>query len=158
MELETLTCPITLELFRDPVIAGDGHTYERKAIIKWLNMYGTSPLTRQPLNVTELQPDEHLKLLSAQRRLSTTSDLSQDSTVTVPLMSENNIDNTHPSDDVVNPRTSAISSSKDEYYVQCFCIILFVIWLATVVLVTAIRLTHSAQTNATVTTTTPSSY
>ena len=32
-----LVCPITLELFTDPVIAlGDGYTYERKAIITWI--------------------------------------------------------------------------------------------------------------------------
>jgi hypothetical protein len=28
-------CPITLELMRDPVVAKDGHTYERKAIEDW---------------------------------------------------------------------------------------------------------------------------
>jgi hypothetical protein len=28
-------CPITLELMRDPVLAKDGHTYERKAIEDW---------------------------------------------------------------------------------------------------------------------------
>lgn len=28
-------CPITFELMIDPVIASDGHTYERSAIEKW---------------------------------------------------------------------------------------------------------------------------
>jgi hypothetical protein len=28
-------CPITLELMRDPVVAKDGHTYERTAIEDW---------------------------------------------------------------------------------------------------------------------------
>ena len=27
---DCLICPITLELFRDPVLAEDGHTYERE--------------------------------------------------------------------------------------------------------------------------------
>ncbi|CAF1551175.1 unnamed protein product, partial [Adineta steineri] len=38
-----------MELFRDPVIANDGHVYERVAITKWINEHGTSPFTRQPL-------------------------------------------------------------------------------------------------------------
>ena len=34
-ELPLLTCPITLSPFIDPVIASDGHTYERCAIEAW---------------------------------------------------------------------------------------------------------------------------
>ena len=30
-----LLCPLTLEIFEDPVVAVDGHTYERVAIEKW---------------------------------------------------------------------------------------------------------------------------
>ncbi len=29
-------CPITYQIFRDPVIAGDGYTYERAAIVRWI--------------------------------------------------------------------------------------------------------------------------
>ena len=56
-----LVCPITLRVFRDPVIAADGHTYERQAIVRWITAHGTSPLTRQPLNVDDLQPACHVK-------------------------------------------------------------------------------------------------
>ena len=38
----------------DPVLATDGHTYERAAIIKWLNTNATSPLTREDLKSTDL--------------------------------------------------------------------------------------------------------
>ena len=38
-------CPITFELLRDPVVAGDGFSYERCAIEKWLRSNNTSPLT-----------------------------------------------------------------------------------------------------------------
>merc|ERR1712099_227367 len=38
-------CPITQEIMRDPVIAGDGHSYERKAIKKWFKMSLVSPKT-----------------------------------------------------------------------------------------------------------------
>ena len=34
--LAELTCPITCELFIDPVIAADGTTYERSAIEEWM--------------------------------------------------------------------------------------------------------------------------
>ena len=29
-------CPITYELLREPMVASDGHTYEKMAIEKWL--------------------------------------------------------------------------------------------------------------------------
>ena len=33
---DDLCCPITRELFHDPVLASDGETYERKAIETWI--------------------------------------------------------------------------------------------------------------------------
>ena len=39
------SCPITHELFVDPVIFADGHTYERDAIATWLRQRETSPMT-----------------------------------------------------------------------------------------------------------------
>eukprot|EP00927_Polykrikos_kofoidii_P068027 TRINITY_DN6342_c2_g1_i2.p1 TRINITY_DN6342_c2_g1~~TRINITY_DN6342_c2_g1_i2.p1 ORF type:complete len:743 (+),score=131.40 TRINITY_DN6342_c2_g1_i2:44-2272(+) len=38
-------CPIMHEWMNDPVIAADGHTYERQAIVRWLQMHNTSPMT-----------------------------------------------------------------------------------------------------------------
>ncbi len=70
---DNLICPITYQIFRDPVIAGDGHTYERTAIVRWIMEHGTSPLTRQPLNINELQADDYLRNLAAQRRCSSIS-------------------------------------------------------------------------------------
>jgi hypothetical protein len=45
-EFDILTCPITMVIMREPVVADDGHTYERSAIAEWVTMRGTSPLTR----------------------------------------------------------------------------------------------------------------
>jgi tetratricopeptide (TPR) repeat protein len=39
-------CPITHEIMKDPVIASDGHTYERSAIKKWRRNNEASPITR----------------------------------------------------------------------------------------------------------------
>jgi len=38
-------CPITGEPMRNPVVAADGHTYERKAIKRWLRESNRSPMT-----------------------------------------------------------------------------------------------------------------
>jgi hypothetical protein len=81
---DELICPITLELFRDPVRATDGHVYERQAITKWILEHGTSPLTRQPLQINDLQTDEHLTNLARQRRNSTVSYNSQNQRITLP--------------------------------------------------------------------------
>ena len=48
-------CPITQEIMEEPVIAQDGHTYERAAIQRWLGMgKRTSPKTGARLLSTEL--------------------------------------------------------------------------------------------------------
>lgn len=33
----------------DPVIASDGHTYERAAIVDWISRGKSSPMTNEPL-------------------------------------------------------------------------------------------------------------
>jgi len=38
-------CPITLGVMRNPVIASDGHTYEKEAIIVWFDSSSISPMT-----------------------------------------------------------------------------------------------------------------
>lgn len=54
-------CPITLTLMSDPVIGGDGHTYERSAITQWLLTNPHSPLTRQSMTAQSLKPNYALK-------------------------------------------------------------------------------------------------
>ena len=44
-----LACPLTKQVMRDPVVAGDGYTYERAAIEHWLGQHSISPITKQPL-------------------------------------------------------------------------------------------------------------
>ena len=48
-------CPITHEVMTDPVIAQDGHTYQREVIQGWFNAgNNTSPLTREVMGLTLL--------------------------------------------------------------------------------------------------------
>lgn len=50
-------CPITGEPMRDPVVAADGHTYERTAISRWFLESDKSPLTGSVLPHKELVPN-----------------------------------------------------------------------------------------------------
>jgi hypothetical protein len=81
---DELVCPITMEVFRDPVLAGDGRIYEREAITRWIFEHGTSPFTREPLQLDQLQPDDHLRQLALQRRNSSVSYNAQTNTVILP--------------------------------------------------------------------------
>jgi hypothetical protein len=61
-------CPITKVIMEDPVVASDGHTYDRASIENWINQctrYSrpvVSPLTRDPLTDV-LTPNHALKRL-----------------------------------------------------------------------------------------------
>jgi len=50
-------CSITHELMRDPVIAADGHTYERRVIEEWLEEHSTSPKTGAEIESKALFPN-----------------------------------------------------------------------------------------------------
>jgi proto-oncogene tyrosine-protein kinase Met len=52
-----------MELLRDPVLAQDGHTYERENIEQWIRSNGTSPITRQRLSIEHLYPNRTVKEL-----------------------------------------------------------------------------------------------
>ncbi len=43
-------CSISRDYLIDPVLASDGHVYERKYIKKWLSEHETSPITRQTID------------------------------------------------------------------------------------------------------------
>ena len=48
-------CPITVEIMTDPVIADDGHTYEKSAITAWLaTRSNRSPMTNAALSSNRL--------------------------------------------------------------------------------------------------------
>ena len=43
-------CPITHDIMTDPVMCTDGHSYERSAILRWLQSHNTSPMTNCVIN------------------------------------------------------------------------------------------------------------
>ena len=58
-----LVCPLSKQLMEDPVVAADGHTYEREEIQKWVDQEDKtttttkSPITGEPLAHTYLTPN-----------------------------------------------------------------------------------------------------
>ena len=56
-------CSITLSVMRDPVIAADGHSYEREALEAWLRSHRTSPLTGARLEHMHVTPNHRLRSL-----------------------------------------------------------------------------------------------
>jgi len=61
-------CPITTDVMLDPVIAADGHAYERTAIERWLTKKTTSPLTGEELQNSFLAPNIILRRQIAEWR------------------------------------------------------------------------------------------
>ena len=58
---QNFVCPITQEVMKDPVIAADGHTYERAAIEGWFKNKDTSPVTNLKLPNKNLIPNYKIK-------------------------------------------------------------------------------------------------
>ncbi len=54
-------CPITQEIMDDPVIAVDGHTYDRIAIEEWFTHKRVSPKTNSQLDSSALLPNHLIK-------------------------------------------------------------------------------------------------
>ena len=60
---DEFVCPISQELMVDPVLASDGHAYERRAIERWFEKRVTSPKTGEPLETRALFPNHPLRRL-----------------------------------------------------------------------------------------------
>ena len=54
-------CPITQEVMADPVVAADGHTYERAAIERWVAKKMTSPRTGGALESATIFPNHSIR-------------------------------------------------------------------------------------------------
>jgi hypothetical protein len=147
-----LICPITLEIFRNPVLAQDGHAYEREAIIRWIQQHGTSPFTRQILHVEELCDDDHLKQLAAQRRKSSTSSSATTETIKYPSsrLSPNQHNATvHPHESLTLEQTIIHSSNGEKKSwgaVFLMFITLGCILFVTLLLITTLKTPASAYT------------
>ena len=55
-------CPISMEIMKDPVLAGDGHTYDKASIQKWFETKSTSPITNLKID-TVITPNITLRTI-----------------------------------------------------------------------------------------------
>ena len=62
---DAFRCSITLEVMADPVIAIDGHSYDRESITEWfrLRQPPTSPKTGEVLTSTKLITNHNIRQL-----------------------------------------------------------------------------------------------
>lgn len=130
IDLDTLTCPITLQVFRDPVVAKDGHVYERSAIVRWIEIHGTSPLTREPLTVEDLQSDEYLKYLASRRRSSGLSIITQ---IDATVLPRDNTDNKCARIQMIYQRTLHLLK-RNQPYIRAICLGLLMTLFTTAVI------------------------
>jgi Mg-chelatase subunit ChlD len=61
--IQTITCPITQCVMKDPVQGNDGNTYERSAIVSALAIKQESPITRQHMRTSDLKVNVALRFL-----------------------------------------------------------------------------------------------
>jgi uncharacterized protein YegL len=61
--IQTITCPITQCVMKDPVQGNDGNTYERSAITSALTIKQESPITREPMRISDLKVNVALRYL-----------------------------------------------------------------------------------------------
>jgi len=66
--IKNLTCPLIQKIMVDPVIASDGQTYEREAILDWINVYHCSPTTGVSMNATFKDNIEVKQIIQSMRK------------------------------------------------------------------------------------------
>ena len=143
-----MICPITLEIFYDPVLAQDGHVYERVAITRWIQQHGTSPFTRQTLRVEDLCDDDHLRQLAAQRRTSSISSSTTSETIKYSLPNRHNA-TVHPHESLTLEQTiSRGSYGEKKSWAAIFLMFITMgcILSVTFLLITTVKTPSSAYT------------
>jgi hypothetical protein len=113
---------ITSKIFRDPVLAKDGYTYEREPIIKLIRERGTSPFTGEELHIDELEPDDRLQRLAEQHQNEQLQEKSE-KIVNSPLSTTTPID-----DNIYEEIRSAPKNSRTGLII-IICLLIFLIGL-----------------------------
>ena len=91
--IQTITCPITCCVMKDPVQGNDGNTYERSAIISALAIKQESPITREPMRTSDLKVNVALRFLCDKYHQALTSATTQSSQdiLSKPIILDHNI-------------------------------------------------------------------
>jgi hypothetical protein len=85
---DVATCPITLDVMDDPVVAGDGFTYQKSAIEAWLAHSDKSPVTGKSMDTRITFPNRALRSVLHGQLLSRYGvDLTEHTTASEPMTS-----------------------------------------------------------------------
>ena len=95
-------CPITGEPMDDPVVAADGHTYERTAIARWLQSSDKSPLTGSVLPHKNLVPNYMLLSSLQEAQLKSTTSSSSAVNTAIANAKDDSPPNTDATSDLIN--------------------------------------------------------
>ena len=61
---DLFVCPLTQKVFEDPVDTQYGHTYERGALMKYLDEHNNlDPIAKKPVNRAQIRPNATVKKL-----------------------------------------------------------------------------------------------
>jgi len=91
-------CPITRELFDDPVETPAGDVYSRTSITDFINIFGEDPYTGQPLKISNLIPVPELAAICATLR-GRNFELSESEKAKLILLDEKILDSFHDTQD-----------------------------------------------------------
>jgi len=106
---------------RDPVVAADGHTYERSAIARWLATSDKSPLTGSILPHKNLVPN-YMLVSSLQEAQQSHNDKNNNSTIfddennDPSPQEEGNCDEREDAQDIILPTIGSMQSLEDEEF------------------------------------------
>lgn len=136
---KNLICPITHTIFQDPVLATDGHVYEREAIVKWIETNGTSPITLEPLHIDDLLPEENIKQLCQRQQISVTYSTGNEEVILPPLQVSQILPVIQQSPIMATPQRS-IQNNNRAKYTWCICIfIILIVVIISIVLIVGSR-------------------
>ena len=60
-EMDAIRCPISQEIMKNPVMTPYGHCFEKRKIEEYLENHSECPLTRRPLQRSDLKPCYSMK-------------------------------------------------------------------------------------------------
>jgi hypothetical protein len=63
-----LVCPVSGELFWDPVMTDAGHTYERESLARWFERHSTDPVTNTRLRSKAFLPNYAIRTAADELR------------------------------------------------------------------------------------------
>lgn len=120
---QAITCPITQEIMVDPVTGIDGHTYERAAIVRALNIKNESPMTRQYMTIYDIKLNPSIKFLCDTYHKSNLGTTSSSSNSTLPKHITTTSPTINLDSNLYHCYDSSLSNSMPSKYLHlCFSI------------------------------------